>query len=60
MEDGAVLEIYGNEGQGFEVRHSGRSLPTRFKNIDHADTAVQLFQKRRRQQNTDQDYIEEA
>jgi len=59
MEDGAVLEIYGNENEGFEVRHSGRSLPTRFQNIDHANTAVQLFQKRRRQ-NTNQDYIEEA
>jgi hypothetical protein len=59
MEDGAVLEIYGNENEGFEVRHSGRSLPTRFQNIDHADTAVQLFQKRRRR-NTNQDYIEEA
>lgn len=61
MEDGAVLEIYGDQGRGFEVRHSGRSLPTRFPNIDHADMAVKIFQKRRQQQqsNLNQDYLEE-
>ena len=61
MEDGAVLEIYGDQGRGFEVRHSGRSLPTRFPNIDHADMAVKIFQKRRQQQqsNSNQDYLEE-
>lgn len=60
MEDGAVLEIYGDQGRGFEVRHSGRSLPTRFPNIDHADMAVKIFQKRRQQQrDLDQDYLEE-
>jgi hypothetical protein len=60
MEDGAVMEIYGDEGQGFEVRHRGRSLPTRFDNIDHADMAVQLFQQRRKKQDLSQDYIDEA
>ena len=61
MEDGAVLEIYGDQGRGFEVRHGGRSLPTRFPNIDHADMAVKIFQKRRQQQqsNSNQDYLEE-
>jgi hypothetical protein len=60
MEDGAVMEIYGDEGRGFEVRHRGRSLPTRFDNIDHADMAVQLFQQRRKKQDLSQDYIDEA
>jgi len=60
MEDGAMLEIYGDEGRGFEVRRGGRSLPTRFKNIDHADMAVQLFQQRRRKQDLSQDYVDEA
>jgi hypothetical protein len=59
MEDGAVLEIYGDQGRGFEVRHSGRSLPTRFPNIDHADMAVKLFQRRRKKLDLDQDYLEE-
>jgi hypothetical protein len=59
MEDGAVLEIYGDQGRGFEVRHGGRSLPTRFPNIDHADMAVKLFQRRRKKADLDQDYLEE-
>jgi hypothetical protein len=60
MEGGAVLEIYGDEGRGFEVRRGGRSLPTRFSNIDHADMAVQLFQQRRKKQDLSQDYIDEV
>jgi hypothetical protein len=60
MEDGAVLEIYGDEGRGFEIRRAGRSLPTRFDNIDHADMAVRLFQQRRKKQDLSQDYIDEA
>jgi hypothetical protein len=60
MEDGAVLEIYGDEGRGFEIRRGGRSLPTRFPNIDHADMAVRLFQQRRKRQDLSQDYIDEA
>lgn len=59
MEDGAVLEIYGDQDRGFEVRRGGRSLPTRFQNIDHADMAVRLFQQRRRSQDLSQDYIDE-
>ena len=60
MEDGAMLEIYGDEGRGFEVRRGGRSLPTRFQNIDHADMAVRLFQQRRKKQDLSQDYIDEV
>jgi len=55
-----VLEIYGDEGRGFEIRHSGRSMATRFPNIDHADMAVKLFQQRRRRQDLARDYIDEA
>ena len=60
MEDGAVLEIYGDEGRGFEIRRGSRSMATRFPNIDHADMAVRLFQQRRRKQDLAQDYIDEA
>jgi hypothetical protein len=60
MEDGAMLEIYGDQGRGFEIRRGGRSLPTRFQNIDHADMAVRLFQQRLKKQNLSQDYIDEA
>jgi len=59
MEDGAVLEIYGDEGHGFEIRNSGRVLPTRFNRLDDADIAVKLFQKRRQALKTNQDYVDE-
>jgi hypothetical protein len=58
MEDGSCLECWGDEQNGFEIRHQGRSLPTRFPKIDHADIAVKLFQNRH-QDNQNQDYIEE-
>lgn len=61
LEDGSCLECWGDDSSGYEVRHGERSLPTRFPNIDHADMAVKLFQKRRQaaQQDQNQDYIEE-
>ena len=59
LEDGTCLECWGDDDNGYEVRHGERSLPTRFPNIDHADMAVKLFQKRRQKQDLSQDYIEE-
>ena len=59
LEDGTCLEAYGDDDNGYEVRHGERKLPTRFPRIDHADMAVKLFQKRRQKQNLNQDYIEE-
>jgi hypothetical protein len=61
LEDGTCLECWGDDSKGYEVRHGGRSLPTKFPRIDHADMAVKLFQKRRQaaQQDQNQDYIEE-
>jgi hypothetical protein len=61
MDDGTCLECWGDDDSGYEVRNGGRSLPTKFPRIDHADMAVKLFQKRRQaaQQDQNQDYIEE-
>jgi hypothetical protein len=59
MEDGSMLECWGDEKRGFEIRNGGRSLPTRFRNVDDADMAVKIFQKRNRQPQGNQDYIEE-
>ena len=59
LEDGTCLEAYGDDDNGYEVRHGERRLPTRFPRIDHADMAVKLFQKRRQKQDLSQDYIEE-
>lgn len=59
LEDGTCLECWGDDDNGYEVRHGERRLPTKFPNIDHADMAVKLFQKRRQKQDLSQDYIEE-
>lgn len=59
LEDGTCLEAYGDDDNGYEVRHGERKLPTRFPRIDHADMAVRLFQRRRQRQDQSQDYIEE-
>jgi hypothetical protein len=59
MEDGSSMECWGNERDGFELRRGDRKLPTRFKDLDQADTAVKLYQARRQKNNIAQDYIEE-
>jgi len=56
---GKMFEIHGNEHDGFEVRHSGRSLPSRFKNIDDADMAIKLFKAHRDRNDSSADYVEE-
>ena len=60
LEDGRACEIHGDEGRGFEIRHGGRSLKSRFKNLDQAQMALEMYQARQRQRNESADYIEEA
>lgn len=63
MENGTTLECYGNETDGFTLRRGDRELPSKFKNLDHADMAVKLFNKRRAmaqaQSQSNQDYVDE-
>ena len=59
MEDGSMLECYGDKERGFEIRHGERKLPTRFRNVNDADMAVKIFQKRNRRPQGNQDYLEE-
>lgn len=58
---GAIFEIHGNQGSGFEIRHRGRRLPSRFESLDDAEMACKIFKARRAQpeQDSNQDYIEE-
>lgn len=60
MEDGTVCEIYGDTATGFEIRRGNRKLPSRFKNIDHATMALEMYMARRRQHDQSADYIDEA
>ena len=60
LEDGRICEIHGNEHTGFEIRHGNRKLPSRFKNLDHANMALEMYQARRQRQDQSADYIDEA
>jgi hypothetical protein len=60
LEDGRACEIHGDERRGFEIRHAGRSLKSRFKNLDQAQMALEMYQARQRKQDESADYVEEA
>ena len=60
MEDGAMLEINGDQARGFEIRREGRSMPSRFLSLEEAEMAIELFRNRKKQINQDQDYLDEA
>jgi hypothetical protein len=53
-------EMHGDDQSGVEVRRGGRSLPTRFENLNDAKMAIEMFTHRRRGADESQDYIEEA
>ncbi len=54
-----IMEIHGNERDGFEVRRAGRSLPSRFKNLDQAEMAIEMFVARKKKTDEAQYYLEE-
>lgn len=62
LEDGSCLECYGNDDRGFEIRLGGRVLPSRFRTLDEAEMAVEMFRAHRRglPQDPSDDYLEEA
>ena len=55
-----LWEMHGDEHSGFEIRHGNRKLPTRFKNLDEAELALEMFNSRRKKRDEAADYIEEA
>lgn len=59
MEDGRVCEIHGTEASGFEIRHGDRTLKSRFKNLDQAQLALEMYMSRCRQRDMSRDYLEE-
>ena len=64
MTDGKSMDCYGDDNSGYELRHGGKALPSRFKSLDDAGMAVKLYQARKKrqqrpEQDLSQDYIEE-
>jgi len=55
-----LWEIHGNEPAGFEIRNSGRAMRSRFKTIEEAEMALEMFAARRAKKDESADYIEEA
>lgn len=60
LEDGRICEIHGDERSGFEIRHGNRRLPSRFKNLDHASMAMEMYMAHCKKTDQSADYIEEA
>jgi hypothetical protein len=64
MDDGSCLECWGDDANGYEIKHGKKTLPSRFKSMDDAGMAVKLYKARRQrqqrpEQDLSQDYIEE-
>jgi hypothetical protein len=55
-----LWEIHGNEPAGFEIRNCGRAMKSRFKSLDEAEMALEMFAARRRKADESADYIDEA
>lgn len=55
-----LWEIHGNEPAGFEIRHGNRPMRSRFKSIDEAVMALEMFAAHKKAQDESADYIEEA
>ena len=58
--ESGLWEVHGDEHTGFEIRHGNRRLPTRFKNLDDAEMALEMFNARQRKRDEAADYIDEA
>jgi hypothetical protein len=59
-DDGHEIQIHGNEDDGFRVSIKNRSTDTKFKNLDEAVMACEMYCARRRAQTESADYIDEA
>ena len=59
MNEYGVYEMHGNERDGFEIRRAGRCMPTRFRNLDEAEMAIEMFAARQRKRDLSQDYLDE-
>jgi hypothetical protein len=60
--DGRELKIHGNENDGFVVKINERPLSARFKHIDEAELACEMYCTRRQAAETQeqsQDYVDE-
>jgi hypothetical protein len=58
-DDGHEIKIHGNEDDGFRVSIKNRNAKSRFKSLDEAAIAAEMYCARRRDRLANQDYLEE-
>lgn len=58
-DDGHEIKIHGNEDDGFRISIKNRDVSTKFKNLDEATMACEMYCARRRDALLNADYIEE-
>jgi hypothetical protein len=58
--ESGLWEMHGDDHTGFEIRHGNRKLPTKFKTLDEAVMALEMFNARQRKRDEAADYIDEA
>ena len=58
--ESGLWEMHGDDHTGFEIRLGKRCLPTRFKTLDEAEMALEMFNARQRRRDEAADYIDEA
>ena len=58
--ESGLWEMHGDDATGFEIRHGNRKLPTRFKTLDEAEMALEMFAHRQRRRDETADFIDEA
>ena len=58
--ESGLWEMHGDNHSGFEIRHGNRKLPTRFKTLDEAELALEMFNSRCKKRDEAADYIDEA
>ena len=60
-DDGHEIRIHGNEDDGFRISIRNRNIPSKFRSLDEAEIATEMYCARRRQATQlRDDYIDEA
>ena len=58
-DDGHEIKIHGNEDDGFRITIKNKQAKTRFRDLDEATMAVEMYCARRRGAAMEKDYLEE-
>lgn len=59
-DDGHEIQIHGNEDDGFRISIKNKQSASKFKNLDEAVMACEMYCAQRRKQTESADYIDEA